>query len=309
MDKTRMDNSKIIIDDPRTSPRPIIHHLIGRMPEFQRKYGLWIINASIGLHAGRNGFERCPERKFEFYSLSHLYDGGGRLWIDGQGERKLNAGSLILITPGTLNRYGGTAELPYVEDSIRFCGPIADGMAEAGILLSGVYELGTVRRLPPIADLASDPGRDAQIRANMLLQNLLAELYFRKREHSQSSRMEELISLIHGDPRHWWTVEELADLASLSCEALRRRVLEYTGMLPKSYVEEFKIRSAAELLLSTDFSVRNIAEQFGYHDVYHFSRRFKIRTGFSPEIYRRHFSPGEKNGSGNADRKRGTAKK
>ena len=163
-----MDNSKIIIDDPRTSPRPIIHHLIGRMPEFQRKYGLWIINASIGLHAGRNGFERCPARTFEFYSLSHLYDGGGRLWIDGQGERKLNAGSLILITPGTLNRYGGTAELPYVEDSIRFCGPIADGMAEAGILLSGVYELGTVRRLPPIADLASDPGRDAQIRANML---------------------------------------------------------------------------------------------------------------------------------------------
>lgn len=284
MDKKRMSNDKIII-----SASPPIHRLVAQMPEFNRRYGLWIINASFAVRSAPDGFARCPERKFEFYSISHLIEGGGRLWIEQQDEQELTPGTLVVITPGIRNRYGGNG-LPYVEDSIRFCGPVADMMAASGILVSGAYELGTVRRLCPIIEQIADPSRDAQIHANIQLQNLLTELYFSNRERSRSSQMEELLQLIQNDLQRWWTVEELAELASLSSEVLRRRFLVHTGMLPKAYLEECKLRSAADRLLSTDFSIRTIARQFGYNDPYHFSRRFKLRMGASPELYRRQFS-------------------
>ncbi len=288
MEKKRMKNDKIIIDYSNRE-KPLVHRLAERMPEFQRNYGLWIINTSLNVHTDTDGFRRCPERKFEFYSVSHLIEGGGRLWIKGQDEQELFPGTLVTITPGTLNRYGGNGRQPYVEDSIRFCGPVADMMAASGILVSGASELGTIRRLCPIAELAADPSRDSQIHANIQLQDLLTELYFRNRERSRSSKMEELIRLIQSDLQHWWTVEELAELASLSCEVLRRRFLAHTGMLPKTYLEEYKLRCAAEQLLTTDFPVGKIARLLGYNDPYHFSRRFKRRMGSSPELYRRQF--------------------
>ena len=188
-----MSNDKIII-----SASPPIHRLVAQMPEFNRRYGLWIINASFAVRSAPDGFARCPERKFEFYSISHLIEGGGRLWIEQQDEQELTPGTLVVITPGIRNRYGGNG-LPYVEDSIRFCGPVADMMAASGILVSGAYELGTVRRLCPIIEQIADPSRDAQIHANIQLQNLLTELYFSNRERSRSSQMEELLQLIQND--------------------------------------------------------------------------------------------------------------
>ena len=62
--------------------------------------------------------------------------------------------------------------------------------------------------------------------------------------------------------------------------------MRHTGMLPKQYIEELKIRLAAALLLDSRLTVTEIAARFGYLDPYHFSRRFKQRVGVSPEKYR-----------------------
>lgn len=60
-------------------------------------------------------------------------------------------------------------------------------------------------------------------------------------------------------------------------------------MRPKRYLEEFKLRQAAELLVSGSLPVAEIAARLGYRDPYHFSRRFKHFAGVSPERYRREF--------------------
>ena len=76
MDKNRMaDDKKIEFD--YSSPDLVIHRIVSRMPELHRSYGFWIINASVGCSSPVGGFRQCRERKFEFYSLSHLYDGEG----------------------------------------------------------------------------------------------------------------------------------------------------------------------------------------------------------------------------------------
>lgn len=286
MEKNRMaDDKKIAFD--YSSPDLVIHRIVSRMPELHRSYGFWIINASVGCCSPAGGFRQCRERKFEFYSLSHLYDGGGEFWRPGERERRLRPGEAVLIAPGDIHRYGGSDDAPYIEDSIRFTGPVADLLHRTGILRTGVYEFGPLRRIPALAELIADPSAPAQIKANILLQQLLTDLYFEHRRHEESSPIGEVIALIKARPEKWWTVTELAELCNLSPDQFRRNFLRHTGMLPKNYLEELKLRQSAELLFSTRGTVAEIAGRCGYVDPYHFSRRFKRLFGVSPERYRR----------------------
>ena len=288
MDKNRMSNDKIIGFDFSTE-RPDVHRLLRKMPELHARYGLWIINAGAAGRSQENGFALCRPRKFEFYSISHLIEGAGRCWIEGRGECDVHPGQLVTITPGVLNRYGGTAGLPYVEDSIRFIGPVADMLRNSGILRDGVCDFGNARRLLPIMEMIQDPSHDAQINANITLQKLLVDLHLERSRDSSVTPVEELIEAVKARPAHWWTVEEMAEFCNLSTDQFRRNFERRTGMRPKRYIEEFKLRQAAELLICDTSSVAEIAARLGYHDPYHFSRRFKLFAGISPEHYRREF--------------------
>ena len=99
--------------------------------------------------------------------------------------------------------------------------------------------------------------------------------------------MEALLETIRkAPPEHWWRVTELAELIGVSADTLRREFLRVTGLLPKAYIEQFKLRQAAEMLLTGKLSVSETALHFGYRDCYHFSRRFKFVFGLSPANYR-----------------------
>lgn len=265
----------------------LIHKLIGKMPSLQQKYGFWIINSSVDTKTCINSYNSCPVRKFEFYSLSHLTAGSGKLWLPDSGEVQLSVGDWVLVCAGDMNRYGGANDLPYVEDSVRFCGPVADGLRDSGVIKSGVIKGTTCRQLLSVHELACDPSENSQINANISLQKLLVELYnIRERENSVPSVIDQLISELKQRPDYWWTVSELAEFCHLSTDQLRRNFMRHTGMLPKQYIEELKIRQAAVLLLDSRLTVTEVAAKFGYLDPYHFSRRFKQRVGVSPEKYR-----------------------
>ncbi len=277
-------DKKIRIDDGKAQ----IHRLLGRIPAVFRPGGFWIVNASVNARAPQDGFSATPERRFEFFSLSHLFEGGGRLWLADGTLSELTPGDAVLIAPGVLNRYGGDAGLPYCEDSIRFSGPAADAMAAAGLLKSGVYRLGAERVLCELADLCADPSDRAQLLAAAKLQTLLLELTARRPGESHD-RCGELLEALRQHPEHWWTVEEMAEFMAVRPPVLRKLFLSRTGLLPKNYVERLKLNQAAAMLLRSSLSIRDAASRFGYQDAYHFSRRFKYVFGVSPEHYRREY--------------------
>ena len=51
-------------------------------------------------------------------------------------------------------------------------------------------------------------------------------------------------------------------------------------MLPKNYIEQFKMHRAAELL-HNGCSITDTARQLGYRTAYHFSSRFRKHFGTS----------------------------
>ena len=86
-------------------------------------------------------------------------------------------------------------------------------------------------------------------------------------------------------PDRWWTVAELAESAGVSTAQLRRDFLRHTGMLPKNYIEQFKMHRAAEML-HAGASIADTARELGYRDVDHFARRFRARFGTPPGRFR-----------------------
>lgn len=264
------------------------------LPEGRRRihenYGLWI----FGCHR-RSVWPpktKIRPRRFSFYGLSHLLEGGGWYWTPASGRVKVKAGQAILSTPETVQDYGSDSTR-YVEDAICFHGPLADHLLRSGILRDGVQEVGPARRLLPVFALAENPSDSAQIRANLLLHQLLVELYFENQPGGGkpvNTRLGVLLDNIRRQPEKWWALAEMAEFCGLSENQFRRVFQKETGLTPKLYVDRLKITLAGEMLCNSSRTVSELAEGFGYADSYHFSRRFKEITGLAPEHYRNTFA-------------------
>lgn len=258
----------------------------GRRKPIHDAYGLWIHQTLR--HKANKVRKKFEPRLLNFFSLAHQLEGDGTYYGSDGEAHTISQGGGVLVCPGFAHDYPGVGGA-FVEDSICFCGPVADHLLECGILSNGVLEIGRERRLLPIIDLAMDPSVDSQIQANLALQNLLAHLYLENKgakTRSASARIDPLIAVIRRTPERWWTVESMAEYCNLSESRFRVVFKKATGMSPKHYLDQFKIGLAAEQLLTTHHPVSDIAEWLGYTDVFHFSRRFKSIIGCSPMRHR-----------------------
>ncbi|WP_338864731.1 GlxA family transcriptional regulator [Myxococcus stipitatus] len=86
------------------------------------------------------------------------------------------------------------------------------------------------------------------------------------------------------------TLAGAASAASLGERTLLRRFRKATGDTPLDYVQRLRIEAARRLLETTPRTVEDISVAVGYADTTAFRRRFKARTGLTPDAYRRRFA-------------------
>ena len=82
------------------------------------------------------------------------------------------------------------------------------------------------------------------------------------------------------------TMQSLAQHAMQSESSLYIKFRQIFGITPMRYLTEFRLSRAVNLLLGTDLSIREIGENVGYPDPFHFSKLFKKFYGQSPRAYR-----------------------
>ena len=81
------------------------------------------------------------------------------------------------------------------------------------------------------------------------------------------------------------TNDSLASIAGLSTVYFRKLFTSVMGVSPITYVHQFRIEKAKEMLKSDYSTLTDIAQSLGYPSLYDFSRDFKKHTGVSPSKY------------------------
>ncbi|MEX3099719.1 MULTISPECIES: AraC family transcriptional regulator [unclassified Streptomyces] len=94
------------------------------------------------------------------------------------------------------------------------------------------------------------------------------------------------LRLLHDAPARPWTVAGLAAGAGVSRAALARRFTALVGAPPMTYLADWRIALAADLLRETDDTVDTIARKVGYANAFALSVAFKRVRGTRPSEHR-----------------------
>ncbi|GAA5049916.1 AraC family transcriptional regulator [Nocardia callitridis] len=95
------------------------------------------------------------------------------------------------------------------------------------------------------------------------------------------------LRLMHDSPAHPWTVADLAASTGLSRAAFARSFTSLVGDPPMTYLTNWRLSLAVELLRTTDLTVDAIARRVGYSGAFALSAAFKRVRGSRPSDHRR----------------------
>jgi AraC-like DNA-binding protein len=95
------------------------------------------------------------------------------------------------------------------------------------------------------------------------------------------------VEMIHDDPARAWTVASLGDAVGLSRAALARRFAQLVGVPPMTYLTQWRLTLASDLLADPSIKLDQAAREVGYGTAYALSAAFKRELGVSPREYRR----------------------
>jgi AraC-like DNA-binding protein len=103
-------------------------------------------------------------------------------------------------------------------------------------------------------------------------------------------RMHKVLELIHQQPQFSWTLESLGDRVGMSRATLTRQFKLALGMPPMSYISQWRMMKAYNLLKYSNRSAEYIAESVGFTSSRTLNKAFQKQFGFTPKEMRRNLN-------------------
>lgn len=236
---------------------------------------------------------------FRYHSIEYVASGSGTLVLGGC-RFPLKPGSLFRYGPDIPHRIGVERGAQMVKYFVDFSGHMAQEVASFGPWA----ELRPLRvrepaRLCALFDELQRIGRQPATHTDRLCVLLLEQILLLTTDEAVQDE---------GDPsvawatyqrcrgyieKHGLRLRSLAGAAaacSVSRAHLCRLFRRFNAISPYRLLVRLKMARAAALLLDRRLLVRDVGQQVGYEDPYHFSKAFKRVYGLSPEAFRSHRS-------------------
>ncbi|WP_328653721.1 AraC family transcriptional regulator [Micromonospora sp. NBC_00330] len=96
-----------------------------------------------------------------------------------------------------------------------------------------------------------------------------------------------VLRAMHDAPGRPWTLSSLAAQAGVSRSTLAKRFTALVGEPPLTYLTDWRMTVAADMLSESTATVAAVARHLGYADAFGFSAAFKRVHGMSPSGHRR----------------------
>lgn len=153
----------------------------------------------------------------------------------------------------------------------------------------------TMRRIMELSDRNRDAAADLLAALLSVLlweeQSAMEQPAAERVNRSQRQIIEQIAAEMRERPAQD-SIGALARRAGYGADHFGRLFRAVTGVSPKAYLIEIRLRNARQLLAESNLKIEAIAAQLGYRNVYFFSRQFTQKTGWTPSAYRHHSGGG-----------------
>ena len=123
-------------------------------------------------------------------------------------------------------------------------------------------------------------------RRSMALQEILLDVFDDSKTYKQTGLTKDIKKFLDNKIYENINSELLEQRFNLTYKYINRLFKEENGISIKQYHTSKRISAIARTLRSTDDSITNICQKYGYEDSLYFSKVFKKEYGISPRMYR-----------------------
>lgn len=248
-------------------------------------------------HPEKYSFTPDNGRVLADHHLIYITRGRGTFWSEQNGEIEIQAGTMILLFPGVRHRYWPDPEIGWDEYWVGISGD------HARHVIGSYFE-----ESKPVLPIGIHPELQAvfiemcehvrlevfgfrRIIAAKALECVARLQILASKTGTQTPEQENLIRnaccLINAEVGKPFDFQRYATENGISYTAFRRLFKDHTGLPPRRYLLDMRVRKAQTMLSQTNLTVQAIAEQTGFENSFYFSRYFKQRTGLPPLKYRK----------------------
>ena len=258
-----------------------------------------------GLLGNIAGIDPASMRVLGSYALVLMVAGRG-YYCDARGtQRELIAGDAILVFPEIAHAYGPVPGEDWTQIYYVFDGPQFDLWRrrkllrpERPVLRLGAADYWRQRLFAVLQSEARGTTRTgAAVRSVGRFLDVLAEMIATDeeavKEPDRGAWLEKSFRLLgHRTAKGWLTPQEVARDVGLSYENFRKRFVQLAGESPGQYQKRRRLEWACAAIYQGEHTIKEIADELEFCDVFHFSKAFKQVIGTTPSEYRRRVSGG-----------------
>ncbi|MBD0380924.1 helix-turn-helix transcriptional regulator [Paenibacillus sedimenti] len=248
-----------------------------------------------------------PEHQ-EWRSKGQLQQANLHLVLSGKGyvkdngkEYGLEAGQGFYYGPGLEQEYRTDPKEPWEVFWVHIAGEGVDrllnGRGTSSVWLFKYGDLHKLKRLTGgLLELASPYDRN-EVHLAVKLYELLAELAMSAETLGTATtldkraRMREAAEFIRTRCTEPLTLQQMAEQAGFSTYYFSRMFHEVMGRTPMEWLFECRLVVAKQLLMSTGWTIKQVAENSGFSQSSYFIARFREHIGLTPQEYRRLYNP------------------